>query len=87
MKKSLFLTAVIAVVGGVNASAAKIVLDRIIARVNGQIVTQRQYDREKAELRGRLSERFSGAELEVQVREQSKNLLFDEQKVNSRGKP
>ena len=77
MKKSLFLAAVIAVVGGVNASAAKIVLDRIIARVNGQIVTQRQYDREKAELRVRLSERYSGAELEAQVREQSKNLLRD----------
>jgi peptidyl-prolyl cis-trans isomerase SurA len=77
MKKSVVLGAAAVLIAGANAPAAKIVLDRIIARVNGQIVTQRQYDREKAELRGRLSERYSGAELEVQVREQSKNLLRD----------
>jgi peptidyl-prolyl cis-trans isomerase SurA len=76
MNKSVVL-AIFAVFVAGQAWASKIILDRIIARVNGEIVTQRQYDRQKAELRSELSQRYSGAELEIQVREQSKNLLRD----------
>ncbi len=56
--------------------AAKVV-DRIIARVNNEIVTQRQFDREKGKVRAELAQRYSGAELEAQVRQESKNLLRD----------
>jgi peptidyl-prolyl cis-trans isomerase SurA len=76
MKKRVLVAGIAVFIAG-SASGAKIVLDRIIARVNNEIVTQRQYDRQKAELRAELSQRYSGAELEVQVREQSKNLLRD----------
>jgi peptidyl-prolyl cis-trans isomerase SurA len=61
---------------GAALGGAKIV-ERIIARVNNEIITQHQYDEEQAELRGRLSQEYSGAELDAQVREQSKNLLRD----------
>ena len=56
--------------------AARIV-ERIIARVNNEIITQRQFDRDRQQLRARLAGDYSGVELEVQVREQSKNLLRD----------
>ena len=59
-----------------NLGAAKIV-ERIIARVNNEIITQRQFDRDRQQLRARLAGDYSGVELEVQVREQSKNLLRD----------
>jgi peptidyl-prolyl cis-trans isomerase SurA len=58
-------------------SAAKIV-ERIIARVNGEIITQRMFERERGKLRAQLAQEYSpGPELEAQVREQSKNLLSD----------
>jgi len=76
MKKCVLVTGIAVVMAG-SASGSKIVLDRIIARVNNEIVTQRQYERQKAELRAELSQRYSGAELEIQVRDQSKNLLRD----------
>ncbi len=56
--------------------AAK-VIDRIIARVNNEIITQRQFDREKAKVRAELAQRYSGAELDAQARQESKNLLRD----------
>ena len=56
--------------------AAKIV-ERIIARVNNEIVTQRMYEREQQKLRAQLTRDYSGPELETQIREQSKNLLRD----------
>ena len=55
---------------------AKIV-ERIIARVNSEIITQRAYEQEQAKLREQLAEQYSGAELEAQFKEQSKNLLRD----------
>jgi peptidyl-prolyl cis-trans isomerase SurA len=55
---------------------AKIV-ERIIARVNNEIITQRRYEQEQEKLRQELAQQYSGAELEAQVREQSKNLLRD----------
>jgi len=61
---------------GASVARAKIV-ERIIARVNNEIITQHQYEEEQAKLREQLSQQYSGAELEAQVREQSKNLLRD----------
>jgi len=63
-------------VTGPNLLGAKIV-ERIIARVNNEIITQRTYEQEQAKLREQLAEQYSGAELEAQFKEQSKNLLRD----------
>jgi peptidyl-prolyl cis-trans isomerase SurA len=51
------------------------VVERIIARVNSEIITQRQYDREKAKLRDELAQQSSGPELEAKLNDESKNLL------------
>ena len=59
-----------------TVGGAKIV-ERIVARVNSEIITQRTFDREKEKLRQALAEQYSGPELEAQFREQSKNLLRD----------
>jgi peptidyl-prolyl cis-trans isomerase SurA len=56
--------------------AAKIV-DRVVARVNNEIITQRQYDQQLAELRNQLARDATGAELDAKVKEQSKNMLRD----------
>jgi peptidyl-prolyl cis-trans isomerase SurA len=53
------------------------VVDRIIARVNNEIVTQRQFNREREKIRAELAQQYSGSELDAKVREQSKNLLRD----------
>jgi peptidyl-prolyl cis-trans isomerase SurA len=63
-------------VAGPTLRGAKIV-ERIIARVNSEIITQRAYEQEQAKLREQLAQEYSGAELEAQIREQSKNLLRD----------
>ena len=64
--------------GVVGASVARArIVERIIARVNNEIITQHQYEEEQAKLREELSKQYSGAELEAQVREQSKDLLRD----------
>ncbi|MHB8654269.1 MAG: peptidylprolyl isomerase [Terriglobia bacterium] len=57
-------------------SAAKVV-ERIIARVNNDIVTQRQFEQKQEDLRAQLAHEYSGAELDAQFKEQSKNLLRD----------
>lgn len=57
-------------------SAAKVV-ERIIARVNNDIVTQRQFEQKQEDLRAQLAQEYSGAELDAQFKEQSKNLLRD----------
>lgn len=56
---------------------ARKLVGRVIARVNNDIVTNWEYDREKTKLRQQLAEQYSGAELEAQFRAQSKNLLRD----------
>jgi peptidyl-prolyl cis-trans isomerase SurA len=61
---------------GPTVGGAKIV-ERIIARVNNEIITQHQYEEEQGRLREQLAQQYSGAELEAQFREQSKNLLRD----------
>ncbi|HUI41756.1 MAG TPA: peptidyl-prolyl cis-trans isomerase [Terriglobia bacterium] len=51
------------------------IINRIIARVNNEIVTQRQFERKQQELRQELAQKYSGAELEKQYQEQRGNLL------------
>lgn len=53
------------------------VVERIIARVNSEIITQRQFEREKLKLRDQLAEQYSGPELDAKLKEESKNLLRD----------
>ena len=75
-KATILAAGMIALAVASNLGAARIV-ERIIARVNNEIITQRQFDRDRQQLRARLAGDYSGVELEVQVREQSKNLLRD----------
>jgi len=51
------------------------VVERIVARVNSEIITQRQYDREKAKLRDELAQQYSGPDLEARLADEDKNLL------------
>ncbi len=57
-----------------QARAAHVV-ERIIARVNSEIITQHQFEKEKANLRTELSQQYSGADLDAKVNDESKNLL------------
>jgi len=78
-KRRWAVLASVALATGVACPAllgAKIV-ERIIARVNNEIITQRKYDEEQDNLRRQLTEQYSGAELQAQFKEQSKNLLRD----------
>jgi peptidyl-prolyl cis-trans isomerase SurA len=79
IRKPTFIAVTAAILLSVRPStlsAAK-VIDRIIARVNNEIVTQRQFEREKEKVRAELAQRYSGPELDTQVRGESKNLLRD----------
>jgi peptidyl-prolyl cis-trans isomerase SurA len=51
------------------------VVERISARVHSEIITQRQYDREKAKLHDELAQQFSGPDLNTKLSDESKNLL------------
>jgi peptidyl-prolyl cis-trans isomerase SurA len=51
------------------------VVERIIARVNSEIITQRQYDREKAKVPEELAQQYSGPELQAKVNDETQNLL------------
>lgn len=64
-------------VASTPAFAARKVIERIIARVNNEVITQRQFERELERLRTQLAQQFSGAELEAKVREATKDLLRD----------
>jgi peptidyl-prolyl cis-trans isomerase SurA len=55
--------------------ARTVMIDRIIARVNEKIITQRQYDLQKEKLRDSLAQQYSGEELEAQYQVQVKDLL------------
>ncbi len=68
----------LALVAGVTpAFARRKILERIIARVNNEIVTKRQFDREREKLRQELARRYSGDELEAKLQEASRDLLRD----------
>src|SRR6266704_525628 len=76
-KKTIFGAVILLTVAS-NLGAAKIV-ERIIARINSEIITQRQFEREQQRLRAQLAQDYSGAELEGQFHEQIKrNLLMRE---------
>jgi len=78
-KRTWIVLAGVALVTGVMGAsiASARIVERIIARVNNEIITQHQYDDEQAKLRESLAQQYSGAELDAQVRQQSKNLLRD----------
>ncbi len=59
------------------ANANTVLVERIIARINNKIITQREYDKERATLHAKLAQQYSGAELEKQFNLQSKDLLRD----------
>jgi peptidyl-prolyl cis-trans isomerase SurA len=77
MKRTIGILAsgVLAAMFAAPAVRAAHVVERIIARVNSEIITQRQYDREKAQLRDELSQQYTGAELDARLNDESKNLL------------
>jgi peptidyl-prolyl cis-trans isomerase SurA len=51
------------------------VVERIVARVNSEIITQRQYDREKAKIPEELAQQYSGPELQAKINDEAQNLL------------
>jgi peptidyl-prolyl cis-trans isomerase SurA len=80
MKKSIAcaaIAAVLAFAAAVPGWSERKLVGRIIARVNGDIVTNWQYDREEKKLRESLAEQYSGAELDAKYNAQSKDLLRD----------
>lgn len=72
----LWVSAAFLAITAPAAPAGKIV-ERIIARVNNEIITQRMFEREQQKVRAELARDYSGADLEAKVREESKNLLRD----------
>jgi peptidyl-prolyl cis-trans isomerase SurA len=74
MLKMLALAILVAVFSAPQLRAAHVV-ERIIARVNSEIITQTQFDKKKAGLRDGLSQKFSGPDLDAAVSDESKNLL------------
>jgi len=79
MRRALVLAGVVAVVltAAPSVFAARKIVERIIARVNSEIITQRQFERERQKLRAQLAQEYSGDELEGKVRELSKDMLRD----------
>ena len=71
------LIAALAVTTAAPGWCERKLVGRVIARVNNDIVTNWQYEREEKKLRQSLAEQYSGAELDTQYKEQSKNLLRD----------
>jgi peptidyl-prolyl cis-trans isomerase SurA len=79
IKRGWAVLAGVALATGVACPALKgaKIVERIIARVNNEIITQRAYEQEQEKLRQQLAQQYSGAELQAQLKEQSKNLLRD----------
>ncbi|HLI30412.1 MAG TPA: peptidylprolyl isomerase [Terriglobia bacterium] len=81
MKSKIILIAVIVAtmlpVATPSAFCRTVLIDRIIARVNEEIITQRQYDDQKEQLRAQLAQQYHGSELEAHYRAASENLLRD----------
>jgi peptidyl-prolyl cis-trans isomerase SurA len=79
LKRSVLVAAIAVALAGaaLPAFAARKVIERIIARVNNEIITQRQMEREREKLRAQLARQYSGPELEAKAREESRDLLRD----------
>lgn len=73
----LGLAASILALGVPRANAKTVLIERIIARINNKIVTQREYDRQAELLHAQLAQKYSGAELEKEYNIQHKDLLRD----------
>ena len=73
----LALAAGIIASGAPQPSHASELVERIVARVNGEIITQREFDQERQKLHAQLAQNYSGDELEKQFQAQSKNMLRD----------
>ena len=58
-------------------NARTVLIERIIARVNNKIVTQRQYDKERETLHQQLAQQYSGEKLEQEFKLKSKDMLRD----------
>ena len=66
---------ILAALGAPTGFAVTKIVNRIIARVNNEIVTQRQFERKQQDLRSELAQHYSGAELETQYKEKSADML------------
>ncbi len=78
VKKQLWgWASILLVATGSAAVPTTKIIERIIARVNNNIITQRQFEEQKQKLRGELAQQYAGDELEKQYRLQSQNLLRD----------
>ncbi len=71
----ILVSALFAAVFAVSQARAAHVVERIIARVNAEIITQHQFENEKTKLRDELAQQYSGADLDAKVSDESKNLL------------
>ena len=60
-----------------RTNARTVLVERIIARINNKIITQRQFDKERETLHQQLATQYSGTELEQQFNLKSKDLLRD----------
>lgn len=74
-KFTILASAILAAMVAAPSLPAARVVERIIARVNSEIITQRQFERERAKLRDELAQQYSGAELTAKLSDESKNLL------------
>lgn len=78
--KAVLITAILATMlsaAAVPAFSRTVLVDRIIARVNEEIITQRQYDDQKEQLRAQLAQQFHGSELSSRYQASAGNLLRD----------
>lgn len=66
---------VLAALGAPASFAVTKIVNRIIARVNNEIITQRQFERKQEDLHTELAEHYSGAQLEAQYKQQSADML------------
>ncbi len=71
------LVATLPLLGAPRAYGATRLVERIIARVNNNIITQLQYDKDEKKLRSQLAQNYSGAELQKQFLIHRKDLLRD----------
>ncbi|HXJ91450.1 MAG TPA: peptidyl-prolyl cis-trans isomerase [Terriglobia bacterium] len=78
IKRRIITVAAILVMAALGAPAGLAVtkiVNRIIARVNNEIVTQRQFEQKQRDLRNELAQHYSGADLETQYRQKSADML------------
>jgi len=71
----LTVAVILFLASGPAGLAATQIVNRIVARVNNDIITQRQFERKQQEMREELTQHYSGSELETQYRQQNANLL------------